>query len=69
MPEMKYYEVRRTQVVQVWANTEIGAAQIAEAAFENGQDGSHLHQGDMPIGVPGNTTTAVEIESLRIDKL
>lgn len=64
MPEMRRYKVTQVREVFVKANTATTATQIAEAAFEHGQnqDGS-VKIGKGPEGIWGNTTSHIrEIE-------
>jgi hypothetical protein len=57
MPEIKYYVVRRTQEVQVTANTPLDAAAIGEKAFETGHPVTSWGGPDDPVpGVHGYTT-------------
>lgn len=44
MPETRYFTVRQVREVKVWANSPVGAAQVASAEF-NGNDEPNIFEG------------------------
>lgn len=70
MPAMRRYRVRQVREVTVTANNPINAAQIAEAAFDHGQDSSNnVARGKGPEGVWGNTNDRVRTVDIRCEEI
>lgn len=69
MPQMKDFRVTQTRVVRVRANSMLDAIQIAEAAFEHGQDANGAITKDKgPKGVWGNTTSHIAEHELTVQE-
>ncbi len=70
MPEVRYYEVTQVRMVRVTANSEVDAMRIGAAAFQHGQDSSFGVAKDKgPEGVWGNTTSEIDVEELRVERI
>lgn len=66
MPEMIHYVVTQTRVVRVSANDELGAARVANEAFESNSDNIRLSVAK--DGIWGNTNSAPQVTELRVSK-
>lgn len=71
MPEIIHYTITQTRTVDVTANNVSDAVQIAEAAFEHGQNSDNgiiIKYGKAPAGIYGNTTTRIKEIMLEIKR-
>lgn len=68
MPQIRYYKVIETRVVEVTANSPQDAVAIGAAAFNNGQN-SDSGVKDGPHDVWGNTTEQVRTVRITAEEI